>query len=370
MKVPFFDYKAFAAELPFTSFVQESLDSGFLIGGPKVSEFEEALQSFTGIKHVISVANATDALEIIFEYLNLPRGSKVLVPAHTMIATASAVDRCGLEVVPIDVDPISLVVTSYQLSQINLSEISAFVCTQLNGICSDMDAILRILDDHNIILIEDSADGIGSFHKNSHAGSFGIAGCLSFYPAKVLGCLGDGGAILTNSDDMNAFARSVRDHGRGPDLLPIHWGRNSRLDSIQANILLHKLPYLNDYIETRRDIARLYDSKLSDLEETGFIKKPVSTSFKSNDLSTYQNYEIRAVNRDQLQSFLTDKGIGTIRQWGGFSIPHMSHLGFDISNYPETENLFNQLLLLPMNHLMSLEQAEFVCDHVNQFYSV
>lgn len=369
IRVPFFDYKAFASELPYASHVQECLDTGYLIGGPSIDDFEQALQSFTGIKHAISVGNATDALEIIFEFLELPPGSKVLVPAHTMIATASAVHKAGLEVVPIDVDPESLVVGSEQLLATDLSEISAFVCTQLNGICADMSAIQSILLDHRIVLVEDSAQGIGSYYKGCHAGSFGIGGCLSFYPAKVLGCLGDGGAILTNSSELNNYARSVRDHGRGPDLLPSFWGRNSRLDSIQAHILLNKLPLLPAYIQRRRDIADIYNCRLLPLQRKNLLRLPVATSVGCSEPSTYQNYEVRATDRDNLQSYLKEYSIGTIRQWGGFSIPHLSELGFDINDYPATKKLFDELLLLPMNHLLSVEQAHAVCDRVLEYYT-
>ena len=368
MKVPFFDYKGYCKDIDYKKLLEEVLDTGFLIGGPFIDQVEEKIQDLSKIKNCVCLGNATDGLEIIFDFLNLPLNSKVLVPAHTMLATASAAKSAGLIPEPVDVDPTTYMLEFDQLIQCDLNNVSAIMVTQLNGVVADMNPIRKFCDKNNIFLIEDSAQGIGAFNEDKHAGSWGIGGCLSFYPAKIIGCLGDGGAIITNSDELADFARSVRDHGRGKELEAINWGRNSRLDNLNARVILERLDMLEALINKRRLIANIYYETLYILEEEGVMNLPPKFSTNSNSQSTFQNYEVRAHSRDELINFLKKKEISTIKQWGGFSIAHFSKLGFNISNYPATEELFNNLLLLPMNHLMNEEDAKYVAKSVLSFY--
>ena len=240
--------------------------------------------------------------------------------------------------------------------------------TQLNGVVADMDPIFDFCKENNITLIEDSAQGLGAFNKNQHSGSWGIGGCLSFYPAKIAGCIGDGGALITNNDNLAKFARSVRDHGRGEDFEAINWGRNSRLDSLNARVLIERIKNIDSILAKRRKLASIYDLKLKSLEDKSYIKLPPKFSTNSNSLSTYQNYEIQAKNRENLINYLNKDNIGTIKQWGGFSIAHFSKLGFNINDYPKTKSLFEELLLLPMNHMMKEEEVNYVCEKINFFY--
>ena len=368
MDIPFFNYKKYCKDINYTQLIEEALETGYLIGGPFVEELEFRLEKFTGIKHCITVGNATDAMEIIFDFLKLPHGSNVLVPAHTMLATASAVHSSNLNPIPLDVDTKSLMIELEQLKNTNLKNISACMVTQLNGVVADMNPISDFCKKEGITLIEDSAQGLGAFNNNKHAGAWGIGGCLSFYPAKIAGCLGDGGALITNNDELALFARSVRDHGRGDELEAINWGRNSRLDSINARILIERIKDLDYILLRRRTLASIYNKKLKTLEGKSYIKLPPMYSTNSNSLSTYQNYEVQVKNKEYLIKYLKDNNIGTIKQWGGFSIAHFSKLGFDINKYPKTKSLFEELLLLPINHLMVEEEIEFICEKINYFY--
>ncbi len=368
MKVPFFDYKGYCKDIDYKKLLGEVLETGFLIGGPFIDQVEEKIQNLSKIKNCVCVGNATDGLEIIFDFLKLPHNSKVLVPAHTMLATASAARSAGLHPEPVDVDPRTYMLEIDQLSKCNLKNVSAIMVTQLNGVVADMNPIKKFCEEHNIPLIEDSAQGIGAFNNYKHAGSWGIGGCLSFYPAKIVGCLGDGGAIITNSDELADYARSVRDHGRGNKLEAINWGRNSRLDNLNAKVILERLNQFESLINKRRKIADIYYENLHILEEEGFLNLPPKFSTNSNSQSTFQNFELRANSRDELIDFLRKKEISTIKQWGGFSIAHFSNLGFNIKNYPATEELFKKLLLLPMNHLMNEEDAKYVAQSVLSFY--
>lgn len=368
MSVPFFDYKAYCKDIDYTSLLHEVLESGYLIGGPFIDYVEKEIQSLTSIKNCICVGNATDALEIIFGYLKLPKNTKVLVPAHTMLATASAAKTHSLNPIPVDVDENSYMLEIEQLKTCNLDKVSAVMITQLNGVVADMDPINDFCIENNIYLVEDSAQGIGSFNKNKHSGSWGIGGCISFYPAKIVGCLGDGGALITNNDKLAEYARSVRDHGRGKELEAINWGRNTRLDSVNANVILKRLKQLDELISKRRTLAKKYYSKLQGLANKGLIGLPPLYSTNSTNMSTFQNYEIKAENRDDLIDFLKSKNISTIKQWGGFSIAHFSKLGYDIHNFPSTKKLFDKLLLLPMNHMLKIDQVDYISEAIISFY--
>lgn len=368
MHIPFFNYKKYCKDIDYISLVKEALETGYLIGGPYVDELEKKIEDFTGIKNCVAVGNATDAMEIIFKFLDLPQNSKVLVPAHTMLATASAVRSANLIPIPVDVDNNSLMLEIEQLEDFNLDNVSGCMITQLNGVVADMGPIKKFCERNNIVLVEDSAQGIGAFNNKKHSGSWGIGGCLSFYPAKVAGGIGDGGALITNNDSLANYARSVRDHGRGEEFEAINWGRNSRLDSINARVIIERIKNINHLIDKRRYLAEIYDSNLSELEDRGLIKLPPKFSTKSNSKSTYQNYEIQAENRKKLIDFLSYHNVGTIIQWGGFSIAHFSKLGFKIKDYPKTASLFEKLLLLPMNHMINENEVEYICKIIKNFY--
>ena len=368
MPVPFFNYKKFCSDINYSVLLKEVLESGYLIGGSFVDDVEVKIQEITGIKHCITVGNATDAMEIIFSFLKLPFNSNVLIPTHTMLATASAAKSAGLNPIPVDINKNSLMTEIGELRRSDFENVSACMITQLNGVVADMDPIKKFCDDKNIALIEDSAQGIGAFNNDKHAGSWGIGGCISFYPAKVIGCLGDGGAIITNNDQLNDYARSVRDHGRGEGLEAINWGRNSRLDSLNARVILERLSSLDQLLFKRRSLAEIYNKMLKPLEIKKLIKLPPKFSTNSKNVSTYQNYEIQVQKRDDLMKYLKDLEIGTIKQWGGFSISHFKNLGYSIKNYPETEKLFKKLLLLPMNHMMKENDIIQVSEAIINFF--
>ena len=196
----------YCKDLNYRNLLDEVLESGYLIGGPFIDELENKIEKLTGIKNCISVGNATDAMEIIFGYLKLPKNSNVIVPAHTMLATASAAKTANLNPIPIDVNDKSCMIEVKELKESNFENVSAVMVTQLNGIVSNMNPIKLFCEKKKVALVEDSAQGIGAFNGIGHAGSWGIGGCISFYPAKVAGCLGDGGAILTNNDELAKLA--------------------------------------------------------------------------------------------------------------------------------------------------------------------
>ena len=238
---------------------------------------------------------------------------------------------------------------------------------QLNGRVAEMNSILRIAKKYNLIIIEDSCQALGAKFDNRFAGTFGVAGTFSFFPAKTLGCFGDGGAIITDQNDIHEEARIIRDHGRDPPDGKIKmFGFNSRLDNIQAAILNLKLKYYAKDIQRRRDIATIYQEYLYRLDA---LKLPPSPEEDPMHFDIYQNYEIEAEDRDKLREFLKKRGIDTIIQWGGYMLHQFEKLGFS-NDLPYTENISKKFMLLPIHPMLSDEDVSYICKNIIDFYEV
>ena len=226
-----------------------------------------------------------------------------------------------------------------------------------------MDKIQAIAKKYELMIVEDAAQGLGSRFKGKSAGTFGSFGTISFYPAKLLGCFGDGGLIMTNDDEIADTLYLLRDHGRDQNGDVTKWGYNSRLDNLQAAILNHKLSHYQEDIEHRRTIANIYNEGLKDLS---CLKLPLPPSDGDN-FDVFQNYELHAENRDNLKDYLAKNGIGTIIQWAGVPVHKFKDLGFSQS-LPFTDKFFEGCLMLPMNSALEIEQAEYIVKTVRNFY--
>jgi len=229
-----------------------------------------------------------------------------------------------------------------------------------------MDGIMKIADKHGLLVIEDAAQAFGSQFDGRYAGTYGKAGAFSFYPAKMLGCFGDGGAVVTNDDDMANKISLMRDHGRNEDGEIVAWGTNCRLDNIQAAILDMKLKTFDKDISRRREIALIYDESLRSTED--LILPPAPDENKQH-FDVYQNYELESGHRDELKEFLSQKGIGTIIQWGGKAVHQSKNIGFEDVRLPVTERMTSRFLMLPMHTALSNEDVEYICDCIHEFYS-
>jgi dTDP-4-amino-4,6-dideoxygalactose transaminase len=228
-----------------------------------------------------------------------------------------------------------------------------------------MDAIQAIADKHGLAIFEDAAQALGSRFKGKCAGTFGVASCISFYPAKVLGCLGDGGAVLTSDEDVSRKLLLLRDHGRDEDGDVVLWGVNSRLDNIQAAILDFQLKDYARVVERRRVIASLYQERLGHL---GQLLLPPAPDSDPDHFDIYQNYEIEAEKRDELKAYLSECGVGTLVQWGGKAVHQFRELGFTQS-LPYTEHLMERMLMLTMNMSLLDDDVHYVADCLIDFYS-
>jgi dTDP-4-amino-4,6-dideoxygalactose transaminase len=364
-KVPFFDYpRLFLDDRDeILSTVEEVGRRGAFIMQKDLAEFEENLATYSGAKHSVGVANATDGLELAWMAVGLEKGDEVIISSHTMLATASAIVTAGGTPVPVEIGPDNLIDPD-AISAAITSRTVGISPTQLNGRTCDMDAIMKIANDKKLVVVEDSAQALGSRFKGKHAGTFGIAGSFSFFPAKVLGCLGDGGGVVTDNSEIFEKIYQLHDHGRDTNGDIKSWGRNSRLDNLQAAILNKRFARYQEVIARRREIASLYQSHLGELEE---LELPPAPDENSNHFDVYQNYELQADNRDDLKRFLAEKGIGTIIQWGGKGVHQWEGLGFT-QRLPKVERFFERSIMLPMNMFISDNDIYYVCDSIKNFY--
>ncbi|MDA1095518.1 MAG: DegT/DnrJ/EryC1/StrS family aminotransferase, partial [Acidobacteria bacterium] len=240
----------------------------------------------------------------------------------------------------------------------------AIMPVHLNGRTADMDALGIIARRHNLAIVEDAAQGLGSRFKGRLAGTFGIAAAFSFYPAKILGCLGDGGAVVTNDSEIARKLLLLRDHGRDEHGEVQLWGFNSRLDNLQAALLDFQFREYHGIINRRRALASLYQQQLGDVKP---LVLPPAPDSDPDHYDTFQNYEIEAERRDELRAFLKERGVGTLIQWGGKAVHQFAALGLRVS-LPNTERLFQRCLMLPMNLTVSDDDAHYVAGMIREFY--
>lgn len=363
--IPFFNYRgAFAArEEEFIAIIRDVLRRGAFIQQRDLAEFEQALARFLGVKYAFGVGNATDGLIISFKAAGLAPGDEVIFPSHTMVASPAAVAHVGGVPIPVDCGPDHLLDPSAVAAAVT-ERTRAIMPVQLNGRTCDMDALGEIAERHNLLIIEDAAQALGSKFRGRYAGTFGVAAAFSFYPAKILGCFGDGGAVVTNDDEIARRVSLLRDHGRNEHGEVEFWGFNSRLDNMQAAILHAQFRNYEDIVSRRRSIARLYDELLSDVPQ---VSLPPGPDSDHDHFDVFQNYEIEADWREELRSFLSTRGVGTIVQWGGTPVHKFKRLGFDVL-LPETERVFERCLMLPLNMMLKDDEVRRVAALIREFY--
>ena len=366
MNIPFFNYQSLFKEHE-KNFIEIFSDigrRGAYIMQNDLSDFESNVEKYTGIKHAIGVANATDAMQLLLKAGGIGVGDEVIFCSHTMIATASAIAFTGATPIPVEAGVDHLIDPDSIINAIT-SRTKAIIPTQLNGRIADMDKILAIAQKHRLQIYEDSAQALGAKYKGQCAGSFGLGGCISFYPAKTLGCFGDGGIVLTNDDNIYNAIKLMRDHGRVENGNVSIWGFNSRLDNLQAAILNFFFQEYDMTINRRRSVADLYHENLEDLDS---VILPPSPDSDSNHFDIYQNYEIEAERRDELKEHLSKKGVGTLIQWGGKAVHEFKDLGFTQS-LPITEKIMRDSLMLPLNMTVTDDEVRYICNCVRSFYN-
>jgi len=364
-RVPFFPYASVFTcnEQPFVDIFRSVGSRGAFILQDDLARFEINLANFLGAKNTLGVGNATDGLLMALRAAGLSPGDEVIISSHTMVATAAAVHFAGGIPIPVECGPDHLIDPDAAAAALT-TRTRFLMPTQLNGRTSDMDRLQAIADEHGLLIVEDAAQALGSRFKGRAAGTFGIASAISFYPAKVLGCFGDGGAVITNDDAVREKLSQLRDHGRDSTGAIVSWGLNSRLDNLHAAILDFQLTRYAGVMERRRRIAAMYTERLADVPE---VTLPPAPDSDPDHFDIFQNYEIEADRRDGLKQVLKDSGIGTLIQWGGQAIHHLKSLGFT-QTLPYTDRLFARMLMLPMNMSLSDDDVHYICDRVRRFY--
>ena len=340
------------------------LSNGDLMLRQQLKDFEASLAAFVGTDYAIGMSNGTDALHLSLRAAGVGPGDEVITVSHTFVATAEAIHHAGATPVLVDIDDDHNMNVDLVEKAIS-PRTKAVIPVQLNGRVCDMEKLMAIAERHGLLVIEDSAQALGASYKGKKAGSFGLAGCFSFYPAKLLGAFGDGGAVVTNSKDVAEKVRFLRNHGRTEDGDVACWSFNCRLDNLQAALLDLKLKYLPEWIARRREIALIYNERLS---ETELICLPPPSTKDDTHFDVFQNYEMEVENRDLLVLHLKQSGIEVMLPWGGKGIHQFKALNLPQYNLPRTEEMFGRVLMLPMNPELTDEQVEYVSDTVLSFY--
>lgn len=350
--------------------IQGVIDSSDFVKGKVVKEFEQNLASYLNVKHIITCANGTDALQIALMALNLKPGDEVITSPFTFIATAETIALLGLRPVFADVDPETYNIDCNKISKLVTSRTKAILPVHLFGQSADMTGIMRIAEKHKLFVVEDTAQSIGSTFQYpcgtlKKTGTIGDIGCTSFFPSKNLGCFGDGGALFSNNDELADKIRSIANHGMKERYFHDMIGVNSRLDSIQAAVLNIKLKNLDTYIQARKTVASYYNNKLKELEQ---IEIP---AIVNEHVFNQYTLVIKNVNRDELKKYLESKYIPSTVYY-----PISIHLqkafasfGYKEGDFPESEYLAKHVLSLPMHTELNTEQLDYICNTIIEYFS-
>lgn len=342
------------------------LDSAAFINGPEVKQFETELQNYLNVKHVIPCGNGTDALQIALMALGLEPGDEVITADFTFAATVEVVDLLKLNSILVDVDYDTFTIDTEKLKAAITPKTKAIIPVHLFGQCANMDEIMAIAKEHNLYVVEDTAQAIGADYKGRKAGTIGHIGCTSFFPSKNLGCYGDGGAIFTNDDDIAHRLRGIVNHGMYKRYYHDEVGVNSRLDSVQAAVLRRKLPFLNDYNAARNKAAAYYTDAFKDIYA-------LLTPVKGEDTThVFHQYTLRVTNgkRNELQAFLTEKEIPAMIY---YPVPLRKQKAYDNGHYndadfPNTNKLVEEVMSLPMHTELDEEQLAYITSAVREFF--
>lgn len=363
--IPFFPYSQLFLEREpgLTEAILDVCRRGAYILQKDCFEFERALASFLDVKHAFGVANGTDAIIIGLKAAGIGAGDEVILPSHTYIATAAAVHMVGAKPVLAEIGADHML-DAADVERRLTPRTKAIMPVQVNGRTCDMDALGAVARRHNLMIVEDAAQGLGSKFKGRAAGTFGKFGTFSFYPAKLLGCFGDGGAVVTDDDEMAEQIALLRDHGRNAQGRVVAWGYNSRLDNLQASILNFKFKTFDQDIARRRAVAARYHAGLADVPE---LTLPPGPQADERHFDVYQNYELEGDRRDALRTHLEANGVKTIVQWAGTPVHQFKELGFDVE-LPRTDRFFERCFMLPMNTAVTDEEIDYIVGLVRTFY--
>lgn len=347
--------------------IQAVIDSAAFVKGAQVEQFARNLENYTGSRHVIPVANGTEALQIALMALGLRPGDEVITPTFTFIATAEVVALLGLTPVVVDVEWGTMNMSVEAVKRAITPKTKAIVPVHLFGQCADMEPLLALAKEHNLYVVEDTAQAIGAQYTFSdghtaQAGTMGNIGCTSFFPSKNLGCYGDGGALFTNDDTLAETIRTIANHGMKVRYHHDMVGVNSRLDTIQAAVLDTKLPHLDEYIAARQRAAAYYDRAFAG------CNKILTPERSQNSTHVFHQYTLRitGTDRNKVREALTAAGVPAMIY---YPIPlHLQKAYQDprykAGDFPVAEQLAASVLSLPMHTELDDEQLAYITEQV------
>ncbi|WP_330747449.1 DegT/DnrJ/EryC1/StrS family aminotransferase [Chryseobacterium sp. CP-77] len=351
--------------------IQECINSTAFINGPAVKEFQQDFEKYLGVKHVIPCANGTDALQIAMMALNLQPGDEIICPAFTYVATAEVIGLLGLKPVMVDVNEDTFDIQLEDFEKYLTPNTKAIVPVHLYGQSADMEQILKFAEKHNLFVIEDNAQAIGSDYTFSDGntkktGTIGHIGCTSFFPSKNLGCYGDGGALMTNDDELAFKIRMIANHGQEKKYYHKVLGCNSRLDTIQAAILKIKLKHLDEYSASRNRMADYYDANLVGISEIQTPKRA------ANSTHVFHQYTLKVKNgqRDGLQKYLAEKNIPSMIY---YPLPLYKQEAFlqyveEDFSLPVTEQLCQEVISLPIHTEFDQEVQDLIIKEIKNYF--
>lgn len=360
MQIPILDLKAQYETIreEIQAAIDGVLEKQHFILGPEVKALEAEVARYCGRKYGIGVASGTDALILGLKAVGIGPGDKVIVPSFSFIATADAVSALGAEPVFADIDPETFNLDPSLIEPLIDARTKAIVPVHLYGQAADMGPILKLAKAHNLKVVEDTAQALGATYEGRRAAAFGDVGCISFFPSKNLGAYGDGGMIVTDSEEVYRHLISLRAHGSARKYFSEEQGWNSRLDELQAAILRVKLRYLDEWGSRRRTAALRYQRLLKDVTE---VALPICDPRCEH---VFHQYTIRVANRDQVQKQLAEQGVSTMVY---YPVPiHLqpiyASLGLGPGSLPHTETACREVLSLPIFPELTDEQAEYVAE--------
>jgi dTDP-4-amino-4,6-dideoxygalactose transaminase len=363
--IPFVDlqaqHRALQAEL--NAAIAEVLQNCDFILGRAVEGFEKEFAQFVGSQHAIGVGSGLDALRLCLQAAGVGPGDEVIVPANTFIATALAVSAVGARPVLVDAEEATFNIDPARIESVISPQTKAIIPVHLYGQPAEMDPIMAIAQRHKLAVIEDACQSHGAQYRGRAAGTFGLAGCFSFYPAKNLGACGDGGMIVTNDEAFAARLRLLRNYGQKQKYVHVEKGGNTRLDTVQAAILRVKLKRLAGWNELRARHAQRYTEGLAGLAA---VKTPRVAPHRTH---VFHLYVVRVSKRAELQEFLAQRGIQTVIH---YPVPIHRHaayadLGYPLGSFPVAERLSEEILSLPMFAELTDTQINTVCEGIRAF---
>lgn len=350
--------------------IQKVLAHGQYILGPEVTELEEKLAAFTGAKHCISVANGTDALQIAQMAFGIGPGDEVITPGFTYIATAETVALLGAKPVYVDVCPKTYNLDPEKLEAAITPNTKAIIPVSLYGQCADFDAINAIANKYGIPVIEDAAQSFGATYKGKQSCNLSTVSCTSFFPSKPLGCYGDGGAIFTNDDELAKVMRQIARHGQSKRYHHVRVGINSRLDTLQAAILLPKLEIFAEEVELRNKVAKKYAELFTALSvsSVGSVAKNITLPFiEDHNTSVYAQYTIQVDNREQVQATLKEAGIPTAVHYP-VPLNKQPAVADSSVHLPVGDAVADKVISLPMHPYMTEEDQQKVVSTLDKAF--